>query len=39
MDRDALEFVETAMGIKGQVPKTSYRITEPGGMKDIATAL
>jgi hypothetical protein len=39
MDRDALEFVETAMGIKGQVPKTSYRINKPGDMKDIATAL
>jgi hypothetical protein len=39
MDRDAFEFVETAMGTKGQVSKNNYHITKPGDIKDIATAL
>jgi hypothetical protein len=39
MDRDAKEFEDTAMGIKGQPSKNSYRITKPGDMKDIAAFL
>jgi hypothetical protein len=39
MDHDAQEFVNTAMGAKGQVPKISYRINKPGDMKEIAIAL